>query len=327
MGLKIAIVGATGLVGQTFIKLLNDLPIKMDQLIPYASDSKGRTITFKNEEINVIKLTEEHVYSNPVDYALFSAGASVSKRFASIFKQSGAIVIDNSSAFRQEPDIPLVVPEINMSDVGSSSIIANPNCSTIQSVLPLFVFHKLGEVTRISYATYQAVSGSGQKGIEDFLRTQNSEAPQFYPYPIFDNVIPHIDDFLPSGYTKEEVKMINETKKILHLDDVPIHATCVRVPVQYGHSVDVTVTLKNVISRTELINELGYQEGIRVVDNPQENVYPNPLNAKGTGLVYVGRIRQDLFDQHTWHFFCSADNILKGAALNAVQILLKLESI
>jgi aspartate-semialdehyde dehydrogenase len=327
MGLKIAIVGATGLVGQTFIKLLNEYDIKIDTLIPYASAANGRKITFKGEDIDVVKLTEEHILSHSVDYALFSAGALVSRQFAPLFKHGGAIVIDNSSAFRQEDDVPLVVPEINMMDIGSSLIISNPNCSTIQSVLPLYVFQKLGEIKRISYATYQAVSGSGQKGIDDFMRTQNQKKPENYRYPIFDNVIPQIDEFLSSGYTKEELKMIKETQKILHIEDIPIHATCVRVPVRHGHSVDVTVSLKNIINKKDIFDGMANQPGIKLVDDIDKYIYPMPINAKGTDFVYVGRIRQDLFDPFTWHFFCSADNILKGAALNAIQILLKLISI
>ena len=320
--IKLAIVGASGMVGRTFLKVLDERQIKDNicELVLFASEkSAGKTLEFRGQQLVVQELNVDNIKSCKVDYAFFSAGEGISKQFAKAFVESGAVVIDNSSAFRMERDVPLIVPEVNYKNT-KSKIISNPNCSTIQVVLPLNALKKF-EIARIDYVTYQAVSGSGNKGVEDLKRTQNGENPKFYPCRIYNNCLPHIGSFLENGYTTEEMKMINETKKILGLENVEISATCVRVSVENCHCVEVSVKLMKRITKVQILEALKAQENVVIFD---EEKYPVCDDACGQDKVLVGRIRQDLFNPCVWHFWCVADNIRKGAATNGVQILEKL---
>lgn len=316
-----AIVGATGLVGQTFLALLKEYNLPVKELRLFASaKSVGKKIIFDNKEFYIQELNNNAF--KDIDFALFSAGASVSRKWAPIARDSGAIVVDNSSCWRMDEECSLIVPEINLEDFYSKShIIANPNCSTIQAVLPLKALEEKYHIERIVYTTYQAVSGSGQKGINDYEATLKGEEAKFYPYNISKTCIPHIDVFLDNGYTKEEMKMVNETKKILHRDDLKISATCVRVPVKVAHGVSVLVEFSNDYD-IDVVRELfRTYPGLVLVDEPQKNLYPVSTMAIGNDKVYVGRIRRDLSSKKGLLFYCVADNIRKGAAANAVQIV------
>lgn len=315
-----AIVGATGVVGQKMIECLAESNLQVDNLYLMASKrSAGKTLTFRGKTIVVEELTE-HSFDKAIDYALFSAGGNTSLTYAPIAEQHGVIVIDNSSAWRMNSEIDLVVPECNAPSL-KRKIIANPNCSTIQSVVPLAPLHKAFGLKRIAYTTYQAVSGSGQAGINDLRNGAKGEAPTNYPHPIYNNILPHIDIFLEDGYTKEEVKMINETRKILSLDDtVAVTATCVRVPVLNSHSVAINVTLEKKTTVDEIRQILEQTSGLIVMDTPQDNHYPMPIYANGIDEVLVGRIRRDNSLPNSFHIWCVADNIRKGAASNTVQI-------
>lgn len=319
---NVAVVGATGLVGRTFLKVLAEYNFPINNLILYASSrSKGKIIEYCGKEYVVEELT--HDSFDNVDIALFSAGGSISKEYAPVAVAKGAVVIDNSSAWRMDEDCALVVPEINIDDIYSKSkIIANPNCSTIQSVLPLKPLSDKFGLKRVVYTTYQAVAGSGQKGIDDLQRTKNGEAPEFYPYDISKTCIPEIDAFLDDGYTKEEMKMVNETRKILHLDNLPITATCIRVPVEVCHGVMIQVELEKEFTIDEVKTALASQEGVVVYDDVKNHIYPNSVVAKDNDSVYVGRIRKDISTQNGLLLYCVADNVRKGAASNAVQIAL-----
>lgn len=319
---NIAVVGATGLVGSTILEILekHDLPIK--ELTPLASArSAGTEIPFKGEMLKVRELTEE-VTKEPFDYVLMSAGGETSKHYSPLFEENGTIVIDNSSAWRMDPEIDLVVPEVNRATL-NRKIIANPNCSTIQSVSPLKLLDDAYGLKRVAYTTYQSVSGSGWAGIEDMERGERGEEPLNYPYPIYNNVLPHIDDFLENGYTKEEAKMINETRKILDLPDLPVTATCVRVPVKSAHSIAINVTLDKEATVEDVRNLFKDKEnqGIILKDDPTNLEYPMPVDAAGEEGILVGRIRRDDSLENTFHVWSVSDNILKGAALNTVQIL------
>ncbi len=315
-----AIVGATGVVGTKMIERLAESELKVDKLYLMASArSAGKKIKFRDIEIEVEELNENS-FDKDIDYALFSAGGSTSLEFAPIAEKNGVIVIDNSSAWRMDPEIDLIVPECNKPTL-QRKIIANPNCSTIQSVVPLRPLHDAFGLSHITYTTYQAVSGSGKGGIDDLLNGQEGIEPKKYPHPIYNNVLPHIDVFLENGYTKEEMKMVNETKKILSLDDsVGISATCVRVPVLNSHSVEIDVEFKKETTVEEIREVLKNAPGVILVDNVQENEYPMPINATGIDEVLVGRIRRDISRPNGFHIWCVADNIRKGAASNAVQI-------
>lgn len=319
---NIAIVGATGLVGSTILEILetHNLPIKELTLLA-SSRSAGTEIPFKGEQIVVRELTEE-VAKEPFDYVLMSAGGETSKHYSPLFEENGAIVIDNSSAWRMDPEIDLVVPEVNRATL-DRKIIANPNCSTIQSVSPLKLLADAFGLKRVAYTTYQSVSGSGWAGIEDMERGQRGEEPLNYPYPIYNNVLPHIDDFTENGYTKEEQKMIDETRKILNLPDLPVTATCVRVPVKSSHSIAINVTLEKEATVEDVREVFKDKEefGITLKDDPSNLEYPTPLEAAGKEGIFVGRIRKDDSLDNTFHVWSVSDNILKGAALNAVQIL------
>lgn len=315
-----AIVGATGVVGTKMIERLAESDLQVDELYLLASKrSAGKVLQFRGKDYVVEELTENS-FKRPIDYAIFSAGGGTSLKFAPIAEADGVIVIDNSSAWRMDPEIDLVVPECNAPTL-QRKIIANPNCSTIQSVVPLKPLQEAFGLKRVAYITYQAVSGSGQAGINDLLNGEKGLAPTNYPHPIYNNVLPHIDVFLENGYTKEEMKMINETRKILGLsDDVAITATCVRVPVLNSHSVEINVTFEKDTTPEEIRDILRQAPGVVVVDNPQANEYPTPLQATGHDEVFVGRIRRDISQPNSFHIWCVGDNIRKGAASNAIQI-------
>lgn len=317
---KIAIVGASGLVGTTILEILERKNIPIKELTVLASArSAGKKILFKGEELTIRELTEE-VTKEGFDYVLLSAGGAISLKYAPLFEENGSVVIDNSSAWRMNPEISLVVPEVNQANT-NRQIIANPNCSTIQSVSPLKVLQDAYGLKRVAYTTYQSVSGSGLAGIEDLARGQRGEEPLNYPYPIYDNVLPQIDDFLDSGYTKEEQKMIDETRKILNLPTLPVTATCVRVPVKSSHSVAINVTLDKETTVEEIKNAFKNKVGIVLKDDPTHLKYPTALDAAGKDEIFVGRIRRDDSLENTFHLWTVSDNILKGAALNTVQIL------
>ena len=323
---NVAVVGATGMVGQKMLETLAEFNFPVKSLSLFASPrSAGKKVLWKGQECTVEALTSES-FDRPLDIAFFSAGGDASKMFAPVAAAKGIIVVDNSSAWRMDSDVSLIVPEVNWQDLDleRSKIIANPNCSTIQSVLPLKPLQDRFGLERVVYTTYQAVSGTGQKGVEDLKRGENGEAPQAYPHAIYGNCLPHIDSFLDDGYTKEEVKMINETRKILGLPHLPVSATCVRVPVWNGHSVAINVTLNKEATVESIQEVLSNYEGIRLEDNPKENRYPMPILADGNDLVWVGRIRKDDSAPNTFHLWAVADNIRKGAASNAIQIGLKL---
>lgn len=321
---KCAIVGATGLVGSTFLKVLEEKKLNIDEFYLFASSkSKGKKVTFMSKEYIVNELTHE-VPKQAFDYALFSAGGSISKEYAKEFVENGTTVIDNSSAFRMDEDVPLIVPEVNFESIKNSKLIANPNCSTIQAVLPLFVLNKKYGIKRIVFSTYQAVSGAGKKGIDDLVNTEKGLPPKKFPHKIYNNCLPHIDSFDESGYTKEELKMINETKKILNAPDLNITATCVRVPVNNCHSESINVELNSPFDLEILKQDLSKFKGIVVLDDPKFNIYPLNAFADGKDDVFVGRLRKDYSVEHGVNMWVVADNIRKGAASNAVQILEKL---
>ncbi len=315
--INIAVIGATGLVGGTIIKVLEerDFPVK-DIYFLSSKKSAGSKIKFKDKEYIVEELTEES-FNRDIDIALFAAGGAVSEKFAPIAVERGIQVIDNSSVFRMNKEVPLVVPEVNPEAIkGNKGIIANPNCSTIQSVIPLKPLHDKYKIKRIIYSTYQAVSGSGLGGIKD-LEEGNIE---FYPYEIQYNVLPHIDVFLDNGYTKEEMKMIDETKKILKDDNIRITATTVRVPVKYSHSISTNIEFENPFELEDIKKELQDFNGVILKDDITNNIYPMPIDATGTDEVYVGRIRRDYSLDNGLNIWIVADNVRKGAATNAVQI-------
>ncbi|WP_088006982.1 aspartate-semialdehyde dehydrogenase [Indiicoccus explosivorum] len=317
---KIAVVGATGLVGRKMTELLETRQVPADDLVLFSSKrSAGTEVPFRGRTLIVEELTEEKT-DGGFDYVLMSAGGGTSRTYSPLFERHGAIVIDNSSAFRMDPDIDLVVPEVNEPAL-TRRIIANPNCSTIQSVVPLKILDDAFGVTRVAYTTYQAVSGSGVKGIEDLKRGERGEAPVNYPHPIYNNTLPHIDVFGEDGYTKEEQKMIGETRKILGKPELDVTATCVRVPVENSHAVAMNVTLSSSPAPAELQTLFRDSEHVVLQDDPEHNVYPTQLSASGRGEVFVGRIREDKSLPNSYHVWVTSDNLLKGAALNAVQIL------
>ncbi len=317
-----AIVGVTGLVGRTFLEVLEEYKLPIEKLYVFASArSAGSKITFDGQEIEVLELTETCFDGKGIDFALFSAGGSVSKKFGPIAASKGITVIDNSSAFRMDKDIPLVVPEVNGHILkGYKGIIANPNCSTIQAVVALKPLHDKYKIKRIVYSTYQSVSGAGKNGQEDLERTLRGEAPQKFLYPIADNCIPHIDVFDDNGDTYEELKMVNETRKILEDNDLRITATAVRVPVMKCHSEAINVEFFNPFEVKDVVDTLSKAEGVIVQDDVANNLYPLATVSAGTNEVYVGRIRRDLSVDNGLNLWVVAENIRKGAAANAVQI-------
>ena len=318
---NVAIVGATGLVGQTFLKVLKERNFPVEKLYLYASArSAGKTVNFVGKDYTVIELNDENIMDD-IDVALFSAGGDMSKEYAPKFKAKGAIVVDNSSAWRMEKDIPLVVPEANPEALdGHNGIIANPNCSTIQVMPVLKVLADKYGLKRVIYSTYQAVAGSGQKGIDDLEANLKGEPSKNYPHQIAFNLLPHIDSFLDNGYTKEEMKMVEETRKILGLPDLKVTATCVRVPVKMGHAVSVNVELEKSFDLKDVFKAFEEKEGVVVKDDVSKNVYPMPIEAEDTDEVYVGRIRRDESVENGLNLWVVADNIRKGAATNTIQI-------
>jgi aspartate-semialdehyde dehydrogenase len=317
----VAVVGATGLVGRTMITVLEELNFPVDRLIPLASArSTGSEVLFKKTPIKVQLLTAESFAG--VDFALFSAGANVSKEFGPKAAEHGAVVIDNSSAFRMDPDVPLVVPEVNPGDAFKHhGIIANPNCSTIQMVVALKPLHDAFSIKRVVVSTYQSVTGAGKKGVNQ-LEDEIAGKPlrdRKFPHPIAYNVLPHIDIFLPDGYTKEEQKMTNETKKIMGAD-IPVTATTVRVPVIGGHSEAVNIEFQKPCPIEKVREILSHSPGVIVQDDPNMNLYPLPIQAYGKNEVFVGRIRKDFTIQNGINLWIVSDNVRKGAATNAVQI-------
>lgn len=325
-GYNVAVVGATGAVGHEMIKVLEDrkFPVKNLKLLASAK-SVAKKMEFKGVSLPVEELTS-HSFKG-VELALFSAGASRSLEFAPHAVKSGAVVVDNSSAFRMDPNIPLVVPEVNPEDVKKhQGIIANPNCSTIQMVVAMNPIHQVSRIKRAVVVTYQAVSGTGMKAILE-LERQVKEwvnglpmTSEVYPHQIAFNVIPHVDIFFDSGYTKEEMKMVNETRKIMHDDQIQVSATCVRVPVFRAHSEAVHMELEKKLTADEVKKILSKAPGIKVQDDPKKNVYPLAIHAAGNYDVYVGRIREDIAMPNGVAMWVVADQLLKGAALNAVQI-------
>lgn len=317
---RLAIAGATGLVGRKMLETVDRKGIAFDELVLFSSaQSAGEQIEFQGKTYTVRELTDEAA-SEPFDYVLMSAGGSTSEHYSPIFEQAGAIVIDNSSQWRMTEGIDLIVPEVNEPKL-DRKIIANPNCSTIQSVVPLKPLQEAFGLKRVAYTTYQAVSGSGVKGKQDLAEGANGKAPEAYPHPIYNNVLPHIDTFLEDGYTKEEQKMIDETRKILQDDHLKVTATCVRVPVQDSHSVHMSVTLKKEATVSTIQELFEKDDRVVLVDNPQNNEYPLAIHSTGRDEIFVGRIRRDDSLDNTFHVWCTSDNLLKGAALNAVQIL------
>ena len=323
--IKLAVVGATGLVGRTVLKVLEEynLPIS-EYAFFFFFFSSGTKLKFQGKEYTVRELTDNS-FDEGFDYAIFSAGGETSKHFSPIAASKGCIVVDNSSAFRMDPNVPLVVPEVNPEEIKNNhGIIANPNCSTIQAMLPLKALDNLYSIKRVVYSTYQAVSGAGQKGVEDLENGLKGESPKKFPYSIVNNCLPHIDVFLDNGYTKEEEKMINETRKILKRPDLKVTATCVRVPVINSHSESINVEFENDFDLKELVEALKNYPGIILQDDPEYNVYPLATKASGHDEVFIGRIRRDESVPYGINFWCVADNIRKGAASNAVQIVKKL---
>lgn len=325
---NVAVVGATGMVGNKFLEVLTEKQLPVENYYLFASaKSAGKVIDFMGKPHTVIELTEENVKSHKVDIALFSAGGSTSAKFAPVFAKCGAVVIDNSSQWRMDPTVPLVVPEVNPQDIDwNNGIIANPNCSTIQAMVALKPLKEKYGIKRVIYSTYQAVSGAGVAGYNDLLdglkAFVNGEdyATKKFPYQIANNCIPHIDVFLENGYTKEEEKMIKETKKILGDQNMKVTATTVRVPVLNSHSESINIEFEKPCTKEGIIQALKSQKGIVVCDDVANNVYPMPKDTTGHDEVYVGRIRIDDTVESGCNLWVVADNIRKGAASNAVQI-------
>lgn len=322
---KIAVVGATGMVGRTFLKVLEERKLPAESYTLFASArSAGSKLTFMGEEYTVRELNE-HSFDEGFDIALFSAGGSTSEKFAPIAASKGCVVIDNSSQWRMDPEVPLVVPEVNPEDIKKhKGIIANPNCSTIQAMVALRPLQLKYGIERIVYSTYQAVSGAGLGGYQDLENGIKGEAPKKFNHPIFSNCLPQIDVFLPNGYTKEEMKMVNETRKILGDDTLRVTATTVRVPVFMAHSESINVELKKPFDLDDLKNTLAQAPGLIVQDDPKNEIYPMAINAAGKDETFVGRIRRDESVENGINMWVVADNIRKGAATNAVQIAQKL---
>lgn len=322
----VAVVGATGAVGNEMIAVLEERNFPVERLRLFASErSEGKTLQFEGSEIPVETLKEDSF--NGIDIALFSAGAERSKIWAPIAAKSGCVVVDNSSQWRMDPEVPLVVPEVNAHDLRwHKGIIANPNCSTIQMVVALKPIHDAARIKRVVVTTFQAVSGTGKKAMDELLQ-QTTDLLNFreiqrnvYPHQIAFNVLPHIDKFLENGYTKEEMKMVNETKKIMGDNSIRVTATTVRVPIFRGHSESVNIETEKKITANEVRSILSKAPGVIVFDAPAKNVYPLPIDVAGKDEVYVGRIREDESIDNGINMWIVADNLRKGAALNAVQI-------
>jgi len=326
---NIAVVGATGMVGRKILEILEERKIPIADLIPFASArSAGSKISYAGKDYTVVELNEANIKSRKIDFALLSAGGGTSRDFSPIFAANGVVVIDNSSHWRMDPKVPLVVPEVNADALKQhNNIIANPNCSTIQAVVALAPLHKTFGIKRIVFSTYQAVSGAGVAGYTDLEDGVKGLPPKKFPHPIFGNLIPQIDIFLDSGYTKEEQKMIDETRKILGDNSLKITATTVRVPVYNGHSESINIEFKVPVTLNAVKQCLKGADGLTLMDDTARGVYPTPLFASGKDGVFVGRLRMDDSVGSGINMWVVADNIRKGAATNAVQILEKLLNI
>ncbi len=319
---NIAVVGATGMVGRKMLQVLEERKLPIANFYVFASKrSAGKVITFEGKPYTVEELTETCFDGKNIDIALFSAGGNTSLKFSPIAASKGIVVIDNSSAWRMDKEVPLVVPEVNAEDIAlNKGIIANPNCSTIQAVVPLKPLDEAYKIKRIVYSTYQAVSGAGMGGYSDLEEGIKGNAPKKFPHPIFGNVLPHIDVFLENGNTKEEQKMIEETRKILHRDDLRISATTARVPVFHSHSESINIEFEKPFVLSELMEILKKAPGVIVQDDTANNIYPMPINSEDKDEVFVGRVRRDDSVENGLNMWVVADNIRKGAATNAVQI-------
>lgn len=333
---NVAVVGATGAVGEELFRVLKDYNFPINKLVPLASArSAGSKVEYDGKEITVLELTETCFEENEVEIAFFSAGGSISEKYARYAVEAGAVVIDNTSHFRMEPNVPLVVPEVNPEDIASwreTGIIANPNCSTIQMVMSLKPLDELYGIKRVDVSTYQAVSGAGKTGMEELVKQmqaffafslEDSEKNAF-AHQIALNVIPQIDVAQPNGFTKEEMKMVNETQKIMH-KEIAVAATCVRVPVLRSHSESITVTFEDgvEVDVNEVREALERFENVEVIDDLENNAYPMPIISTDTDATYVGRIRRDVYSPNIVHYFNVADQVRVGAATNAVRIGLK----
>jgi aspartate-semialdehyde dehydrogenase len=318
--MKVAVVGATGLVGRVMLQVLEEEKFPISELIPVASErSIGQKIQFAGKEYAVVGM--ETAISKRPDIALFSAGGSTSKEFAPHFAAVGTVVIDNSSAWRMDPNVPLVVPEINSQAIGDAKIIANPNCSTIQMVMALAPLHKAYGIRRIVVSTYQSVTGTGKAALEQMMNERHGvDGAKVYPAQIDFNVLPHCDVFLENDYTREEMKMVHETRKILGDPKIAVTATTVRVPVKGGHSESINVEFHTEFDLDEAKKLIATMPGVIVRDDPKTALYPTPLHAEGKNEVFVGRIRRDESQPKTLNLWVVADNLRKGAATNAVQI-------
>ena len=319
--MNIAIVGATGLVGQVILEILEKLEFDLDNIYAIASKkSIGKSIKFRDQEITIISI--ENSMEKEIDVAIFSAGKELSLKWAPIFVAKGIYVIDNSSAWRMDKAKKLIVPEINGHILEKNDkIIPNPNCSTIQMVMAIHSIHAKYNILRIIVSTYQSISGTGRKAIAQLEGEQNSvETEKVYPYQIYKNAIPHCDEFEKNGYTKEEMKLVNETNKILD-SNISITATAVRLPISGGHSESINLTLENQFKIDEIKSMIKNSEGVILEDNPSENLYPMPLNSQGKDEVYVGRVRRDNSCENSLNMWVVSDNLRKGAATNTVQIM------
>ena len=333
---NVAVVGATGAVGEELFRVIEEYNLPVKKMVPLASArSVGKEVEFKGETLKVKELTCEVFEEEEIDIAFFSAGGSVSAKFAPCAASAGAVVIDNTSYFRMHDDVPLVVPEVNPEDIAlwkKTGIIANPNCSTIQMVISLAPLHREFNIKRVEVATYQAVSGAGKKGMEELMEQMRAifnfkldkkvEEREVFPYQIALNVIPHIDKFMDNGFTREEMKMVNETNKIMH-SNIEVAPTCVRVPVLRSHSEAISIYCEKDVDVERAREVLANFEHVKVIDDTTELKYPMPIIATDTDDVYVGRIRKDLYNPKVLHFFNVADQLRVGAATNAVRIALK----
>jgi len=319
---NLAIVGATGMVGRTFLKVLEERNFPINNLFLFSSaKSAGSKVNYAGKEYTVEELTQDSFTNRGIQIALFSAGGTISDKFAPIASSNSVLVIDNSSHWRMDPDVPLVIPEVNPEAIKNhKGIIANPNCSTIQALVPLKPLDDKYKIKRVIYSTYQAVSGSGVKGVEDLEKGMEGNPTGFYPHQISYNCLPHIDSFTENGYTKEELKMINETMKILNNFDLKVTATTVRVPVKNGHSESINVEFENSFELSDLVSSLNSAPGVVLVDNPENNEYPTAFEVDGSDEVFVGRIRRDFSIDNGVNLWVVADNIRKGAATNTIQI-------
>jgi len=334
---SVAVVGASGAVGEVMVRLLVERNFPVGSIKFLASErSAGKSIEFRGEKHAIERLSAEAFRG--VDIVLSSTPASISREFSPIAAKAGAVVVDNSSAFRMDPEVPLVVPEVNPHDVAKhKGIIANPNCSTIQMVVALKPIHDAARIRRVIVSTYQSVSGAGQKGIDELQAQSEAHVqrtampgPSKFAHPIAFNCIPQIDDFLPNGYTKEEMKMVNETRKIMGDSAIDVCPTCVRVPVLYSHSESILIETDRPVTPEEARELWRHAPGLTILDDPSQLLYPLPASAQDRDDVFVGRIRQDLHNPNALLFWCVGDNLRKGAALNAVQIaeeLLKLDPV